>query len=579
MQTLQDCRYTAFVSYAHADDAAWFHWVTQFRNELERSLGALLRGVKLPRFHLSGENGPVAGLLGDELKQRIDESFAMVIVVHDNYAQSDWCLKELEYFAARFGQQGFRERLYIVAMSEAAITTVTQHPTWRRLMPHGEQLWIPFYEPGDTTRPLDIYLAPGLVAPAFRQPFERLRSDFAAKLRRALQAPPATRPLPDDDAAPPAGPGAVDPYSTVPLAGPAPTPASGGGSTVLLGFGPPPSAGAAQAAAQLLVQRGVAARVLAQDIVFSDFADFAAATRLVLAVDDAPLMMTTLAAGGHLELQRDAWARQGRPADALLWLDLRADPHAPPPPGSGAAWAASLGIAMLTPGQLADRLAAPPRAPPPPAPSFVRIYIESNRHERTLWEPLGEQIRARWDALTQQLAPQRVPPLSLRARGLPVDQIDAFPTLDDADGVVLLWGRKTSEALVAQINKVENKMAPGRDAAPGIVAYLMPPQQASEPVPAWGWQVLRFRAEDEHAIQVVDEEGDELTRFLRKVFERRAQRDRLEEAQQRRATSAGAAAPGAGGQGQGAGVAGSASAAATGGTPPAAHRTAPGVTG
>jgi len=155
----------------------------------------------------------------------------------------------------------------------------------------------------------------------------------------------------------------------------------------------------------------------------------------------------------------------------------------------------------------------------------VRIYIESNRNERTLWEPLGEQIRRKWDEVSRHLAPERVPPLTLRPRGLPVDQIDSFPNLDDADGVVLLWGKKTSEALVAQINKVENKMAPGRDAAPGIVAYLMPPQQSTEPVPAWGWQVLRFDARDEEAIDVVDEERDDLKRFLTKVLQRRQQRD------------------------------------------------------
>ena len=86
--------------------------------------------------------------------------------------------------------------------------------------------------------------------------------------------------------------------------------------------------------------------------------------------------------------------------------------------------------------------------------------------------------------------------------------------------VVLLWGEKTSDAPVAQINKVENKMAPGRDAAPGIVAYLMPPQQASEPIPAWGWQVLRFDARDEDTIDVVAEERVELSRFLRKVLRR-----------------------------------------------------------
>ncbi|MBC7941179.1 MAG: hypothetical protein H7Z19_15725, partial [Chitinophagaceae bacterium] len=157
----------------------------------------------------------------------------------------------------------------------------------------------------------------------------------------------------------------------------------------------------------------------------------------------------------------------------------------------------------------------------------VRIYIESNRHERTLWEPLGEQIQRQWDRLFRHLAPDRLPPLTLRARGLPVDQLDRFPNLDDADGVVLLWGRKTSDALVAQIDKVERKTTPGRDAPPGIVAYLMPPQQASEPIPAWGWQVLRFDARDEDHIGVLDEESDQLKRFLKKVFERRRLREEM----------------------------------------------------
>lgn len=512
MKPLKDCEFTAFISYAHADDAAWFDWVTQFRNELERSLSALLRGVKLPRFHLSGENGPVAGLLSDELKKRIDNSFAMIIVVHENYAQSDWCLKELEYFRSLFGDDGFRQRLYIVAMSEAAIGSVSQNAAWKRLMPGGEQLWIPFYEPGDTARPLDIYLAPGLVAPAFRMPFERLRSDFAAKLKKAAAEPhdwpPASR-------------------SPTPAPGAASTPAPGTavGGEVLFGFVPPASAAAAAAAVGALERQGVKARLLAQDTVFSDFADLADAQQLVLAFDDAPLMLTTLAGGGQLEVQRDAWQRKGRPADALLWLDLRPAPPQRQAWSGGAAWVASQpGLLPLDLATLAERL-RPRAAPVPAAAQTVRIYIESNRYERTLWEALGEQIRRKWDEVCQHFAPARVPPLTLRTRGLPVDQIDSFPNLDDADGVVLLWGRKTSEALVAQINKVETKMAPGRDAAPGIVAYLMPPQHSSEPVPAWGWQVLRFNAADEDAIAVVQEEGDQLTRFLKKVFERRLQRD------------------------------------------------------
>jgi hypothetical protein len=195
MPPLKDFDYSAFISYAHADDEAWYGWVSCFRAELERGLRALLRGQSVPRMHLSGDNGPIAGLLGDELQQRVAASFAMIIVVHENYAQSAWCLKELAYFKALFGEQGLRERLYIVALSEPSIQRVSRSAAWQELLPGGEQLWLPFYDPADPARPLDIYMSPGIVANAFRTPFERLRGDLAAKLRQAQVADAKTPPF------------------------------------------------------------------------------------------------------------------------------------------------------------------------------------------------------------------------------------------------------------------------------------------------------------------------------------------------------------------------------------------------
>jgi hypothetical protein len=507
MPPLKDFDYSAFISYAHADDEAWYGWVSCFRAELERGLRALLRGQSVPRMHLSGDNGPIAGLLGDELQQRVAASFAMIIVVHENYAQSAWCLKELAYFKALFGEQGLRERLYIVALSEPSIQRVSRSAAWQELLPGGEQLWLPFYDPADPARPLDIYMSPGIVANAFRTPFERLRGDLAAKLRQAQVADAKTPPF--------------DPLATAPVVPAPPVTPAVPGAEVLFGFVAPAAVPATSAAVARLSSQGVPARLLGHEAMISDFADFDAARHLVLVCDDAPLLMGSMAAGGHLQLQRDAWLRKARPADGLHWLDLRAAPTtaATAAPPAGAAFAASLGANLLDIASLAALLQPKPAAATKVS-STVRIYIESNRNERNLWEALGEQIRLRWDAISREVSPERVPPLALRPRGLPVDQIDTFPNLDDADGVVLLWGKKTSDALVAQINKVENKMAPGRDAAPGIVAYLMPPQLATEPMPAWGWQVLRFDARDEEAIDVVAEERDELSRFLRKVLRR-----------------------------------------------------------
>ena len=155
INSLADSRYTAFISYAHADDVSCHHWVSFFAEELQRGLEAVMRGVNLPPVHLSGDNGPVAGVLGPELRERIDRSFAMVIVVHDNYVVSDWCRQELEYFCQRFGEEGCRERLYVLALSEPAVQKVAAGDAWKRLLPAG-QLWMPFFAELDRDEPIDI---------------------------------------------------------------------------------------------------------------------------------------------------------------------------------------------------------------------------------------------------------------------------------------------------------------------------------------------------------------------------------------------------------------------------------------
>lgn len=199
MKALKDFEFTAFVSYSHSDDEAWFNWVGSFAQELERSLSAMLRGVRLPRLHLSAENGPSSPPASDAENHRLDASFALIVVVHDSYAHSERCLQEVEHFKAAHGAEALRDRLYFVAMSESAMHRVARSDAWKRLLPP-DAVWMPFFDTNDTDRPLEIYLGPGLVAPAFRAPFERLRIDLAAKLRRAAAAieppPPAPAPKP-----------------------------------------------------------------------------------------------------------------------------------------------------------------------------------------------------------------------------------------------------------------------------------------------------------------------------------------------------------------------------------------------
>ena len=183
LPALRDCRYGAFISYAHADDLSWNDFVTSFNRELELTLQARLRGVKVPKNHLSEKDGPIMGARRGALHARIEASFVMIAVVHDNYVDSPYCRDEIEHFHRVFGDAGLRSRLYIVAMSQSAMKRVEQLPYWRQLSPNDELVWMPFFQPEDVDMPMDVYSDRGIVASAFWKQFVKLREELVAKIK------------------------------------------------------------------------------------------------------------------------------------------------------------------------------------------------------------------------------------------------------------------------------------------------------------------------------------------------------------------------------------------------------------
>ena len=154
---------------------------------------AQLRGIKLPPLHRSGSDGPLAGSPVQALGERLEAAFALIIVVHDNYVQSEWCLKELEQFVAQRAGTAWRQQVYVVALSQPAVESVMRNPRWQQLFEGQDMLWLPFYDPQAVERPLPVYGERGIVSAQFREPFTRLRHDFALRLRRAARLPtPAT---------------------------------------------------------------------------------------------------------------------------------------------------------------------------------------------------------------------------------------------------------------------------------------------------------------------------------------------------------------------------------------------------
>jgi TIR domain len=503
MKPFKQCKYSAFISYAHADDEGHGGWVSSFTSELERALRNRVGrsiGMQVPGMHLSGKNGPVAGRLSAELQERIAESYAMIIVVHDNYVHSEWCLNELVYFKSLFGDQGFLDRLYVVAMSEPAIGELTGQATWKQQMPFGDQLWTPFFRDERRDLPVRMRLDNGQFSQRFEEKFELLLGDLIEKVKADC-----VRPL--------APPGAA----------PSVAPRRDG---LLFGVASPELAGRVQSLADGLAAAGVQATVLSPDALNGEFPEFDGPGHLVLAFSDAgqPVKPFRFSPGGHLAAQRDAWLGKGRPADKLVWLDLR-EIVCPGPPGPGhTALVDAVAAGALTPAALKVQPAAVAAAAA--SVERINIYIESNQNEVDLWDPLGEQIKRKWSQLVQQYGSGLVPPLFLHTRALPVNTIDGVPLLNDADGVVLLWGQKTDDSLRATINKVEAKL-PG-DIPPGIVAYLMPPRaDPKSRVEGNYWKVLRFSDANSEGIDIVQDEADLLQAFLRKVLLFSARKRRL----------------------------------------------------
>jgi hypothetical protein len=397
------CTYSAFISFATLDETGYNRFVSCFRDELMEALPGRLRGIRLTPEHFTGYEPKVAGSLSDELKQAVRESFVMFLFVHDNYIDSRWCLKELEYFKSMFGDEGFLDRLYVIAMSESAIKELTRSENWKRLCPIESQIWLGFFDSVKKDEPVRVYAdyrgKRKVAAEEFWTPFTSLLGDLAKKIKDSVGAEPR----------PPEFPINAD-----------------------------------------LVGADGKSPVTANDV-------------------RNPL---TLPAGAGI-----------------------AGPGPVPGPAP-----------ELIPAESADE----PK---------VRVYIEANPQQGKQSESLALCIVPWWNGIVDKLHVN--PRLYLRATNLEMSDIDQRPLLDDADGVILLWSKKTPDALLAQVTKVEPKLV-GPNPAPGLIAYMMhgPNDQPSGRA-ILNWKVVRFMAGQEGSLSVIPEDAPMLEDFLSSVLVRK----------------------------------------------------------
>lgn len=516
-----DCSFSAFISYAHADNEANLGWVKHFVEALRKSLsGELAREANSKEVHLSQLNGPRAGSLSRELQARIAESFSMIILVGDKYLGSDWCLKELEYFWQQFGRNGLEDRLYVLALSESAMHKVKEKEDWCQLV-LSDQVWFQFFDAQKRNKPVDVFFSKENYNSEFSSLLWEIVQDLSRKVRRDLQ----------NKTAPPTAP---EIYPTFPIAKEAEL-------RVAIGVVTKDLLDAKKGLIQALAAQK---EITVTEVLFDSVnqyrmeADLASelenAQVLVLPFSEQGPLVPLAGAGGHLSLQKREWERLGGKRRLLWYSPSVASGAVRKASGADAEFITSLPAVATTQGELINQLrailaesrsaTAVPASRDRPYTKVI-MYIESNPKELYEWGSLGQRIKEIWKELTTGRPDERQ--IVIRPRGFNLDELDRSKhLLDDADGVILLWGKKADSSLISQIDLVEDLMPFDDEPVPGFVAYLIPPNKDEGPKPARGWNVFRFRKLDDRIEEVADE-TDQIRAFLKEILIRRTRSSEL----------------------------------------------------
>ena len=542
-----DCEYSLFVSYAHDDDQGNNGWVSALKDAFWKRLQQLPRDVPRLNLHLSAINGPVAGRLGTELEQRVRRSFGMVIVVGPQYVDSGWCERELELFQAVYGAEGFGKRLFIVAMTERAYRAASGKQVWKNLVPQ-DQTWRPFYREDSVNEPLDPRRDDDdTFTIAFWREVSLLGDRLISEIKTdAAQGPPQA----DSGAA------RVPGLRSNRIEG---TPRSNGAAVMLRAADQPIAPGArseavpGRRAVRVLIGAATgdlspAVTALAEKLREGNEFEVSMLTPervsqweregelapllaevdvLIAPFSGAQPLNPAARAGGHLAIEQLEWTRAGKPGP-LLWFRPLPEPDET---GTKASEKHRAFINELSPVYASDEALETALLGRRRDPANVLIYIEKNPAERRLWKILGERIAELWEELQRNEGGEPLG-LRLRPRSLDIDKLGRGEPVDDADGVVLLFGNKHPKSLREQINRVEDAIQIGgrRSAVfPGFIAVLVPPHPPDDDdLAEHGWDYYRFRATNDppppQIRELRSEDTEDVKMFLREIRDRCRQR-------------------------------------------------------
>jgi len=504
MIAFKDCEYSLFVSYAHDDDSSEFGWVQSLRNAISQRLDRLDNEITKKGLHLSQDNGPSGGTLGSELQDRVAKSFGMLLVIGNKYVSSEWCEKELKFFSECFGAAGMQSRLYIAAMSEAAVLKAQQGEQWKRLMP-ADQLWVPMFQEIDRNRPLPHQTRDG--SPGFPGMFAAQASRIADKLITEIER---------DYAASKqiiSMPGVVHPVDK----GVA-SPTRGGQRKQIVIAPHTPSLVAKVKGIKLALEDAGAEVTVLERSTIDDFdPDDGRPLRPLLALADVLVVPMTFEQplqrtvdGGHTTLLMREWAAAGKAERNLVWFrpaDITVKPENMASERHLKCFN-QLAPVCFTETALVNHLFGIDSS------AAIRVHIENHPQEHA-FKRLARQLEDAWNAL---LPPDAGRPM-LRCVSLDLD--DLANASKDVAGVVLLLPvpLKDPRALMAQIDQVQ-RFIPKIGTYPGCVAILYNPPLGTQ-VPKHEWPYVQIkRSDQEPKLTIEDDSKIELDEFLVDLWER-----------------------------------------------------------
>lgn len=122
------CEHDLFISYATADNDRYANLVDDIQEDLKKKLGsdaAIRKAVgrdREPAVFRDQDGLPPAGGLNAMIRDAVDKTAFLLLLVSQNYLDSDWCFKELEHFRQKLGgkRDEALERLFIVVIEKGA---------------------------------------------------------------------------------------------------------------------------------------------------------------------------------------------------------------------------------------------------------------------------------------------------------------------------------------------------------------------------------------------------------------------------------------------------------------------------